>query len=129
MFEESFNASVQEYQKLLGEERQGTLQLPNVNFDVGSETSGGKYRLNDDAHAQLLHRLAGKKFGCVSPDLRDEILTFFDSADAPYDGKNDKKTWDRVQAELESLKEMEPGAGPAHPITSGLPAGVKPCAD
>ena len=129
MFEESFNASVQEYQKLLGEERRGTLQLPNVNFDVGSETSGGKYRLNDDAHAQLLHRLAGKKFGCVSPDLREELLTFFGSADAPYDGKNDKKTWDRVQAELESLKEMEPGAGPAHPITSGLPAGVKPCAD
>lgn len=129
MFEESFNASVQEYQKLLGEERQGKLQLPNVNFDVGSETSGGKYRLNDDAHAQLLHRLAEKKFGCVSPDLREELLTFFGSADAPYDGKNDKKTWDRVQAELGSLKEMEPGAGPAHPITSGLPAGVKPCAD
>lgn len=129
MFEESFNASVQEFQKLLGEERKGTLQLPNVNFDVGSETSGGKYRLNDDAHAQLLHRLAGKKFGCVSPDLREELLTFFGSADAPYDGKNDKKTWDRIQAELESLKEMEPGAGPVHPITSGLPAGVKPCAD
>jgi len=129
MFEESFNASVEEFQKLLGEERRGTLQLPNVNFDVGSETSGGKYRLNDDAHAQLLHRLAGKKFGCVSPDLREELLTFFGSADAPYDGKNDKKTWDRVQAELESLKEMEPGAGPMHPIISGLPAGVKPCAD
>jgi zinc dependent phospholipase C len=129
MFEESFNASVQEYQKLLGEERQGTLKLPNLNFDVGSETSGGKYRLNDDAHAQLLHRLAEKKFGCVSPDLREELLSFFASADAPYDVKKDKKTWDRVQAELEALKEMEPGDGPVHPITSGLPGGVKPCAD
>jgi len=129
LFEESFNASVQEYQKLLSDERKGTLQLANLNFDVGSETSGGKYRLNDDAHAQLLHRLAEKKFGCVSPDLREEILGFFASADAPYDGKQDKKTWDRVQAELESLKEMEPGGAPAHPITSGLPAGVKACAD
>jgi len=129
MFEESFNASVQEYQKLLNDERKGTLRLPNLNFDVGSETSGGKYRLNDAAHAQLLHRLAENKFGCVSPDLRGEILTFFASADAPYDGKKDKKTWDRVQAELESLKEMEPGAEPLHPMSSGLPAGVKPCAD
>jgi hypothetical protein len=129
LFEESFNASVQEYQKLLNDERKGTLQLANLNFDVGSETSGGKYRLNDDAHAQLLHRLAEKKFGCVSPDLREEILGFFASTDAPYDGKNDKKTWDRVQAELESLKEMEPGGAPAHPITSGLPNGVKACAD
>jgi hypothetical protein len=129
LFEESFNASVQEYQKLLNDEGKGTLQLANLNFDVGSETSGGKYRLNDDAHAQLLHRLAEKKFGCVSPELREEILSFFASADAPYDGKQDKKTWDRVQAELESLKEMEPGAAPAHPISSGLPTGVKARAD
>jgi hypothetical protein len=129
LFEESFNASVQEYQELLNDERRGTLQLANLNFDVGSETSGGKYRLNDDAHAQLLHRLAEKKFGCVSPDLREEILGFFASADAPYDGKQDKKAWDRVQAELESLKEMEPGGALAHPITSGLPAGVKARAD
>ena len=129
LFEESFNASVQEYQKLLNDERKGMLQLANLNFDVGSETSGGKYRLNDDAHAQLLHRLAEKKFGCVSPELRQEILGFFASADAPYDGKKDKKTWDRVQAELESLKEMEPGAAPVHPITSGLPTGVKARAD
>ncbi|HEV2101188.1 MAG TPA: zinc dependent phospholipase C family protein [Candidatus Acidoferrum sp.] len=125
LFEESFNAAVQDYQKLLNDERKGTLRLANLNFDVGSETSGGKYRLNDDAHAQLLHRLAGKKFGCVSPDLREEILGFFANADAPYDGKQDKKTWDRVQAELESLKEMEPGAAPAHPTSSGLPASVK----
>ena len=58
MFEESFNASATEYRKLLNAERQGTLKLPNVNFDVGKETAGGKYRLDDDAHAQLLHRLA-----------------------------------------------------------------------
>jgi hypothetical protein len=125
LFEESFNASVKEYQKLLADERQGTLQLPNLNFDVGSETSGGKYRLNDDAHAQLLHRLAEKKFGCVSPDLRQELLEFFGSADAPYDVKKDKKTWDRVQAELESLKEMEPVAASVHPTDRGLPEGVK----
>ncbi len=129
MFEESFNASVREYENLLNEEGKSRLRLPNVNFDVGSETSGGKYRLNDDAHAQLLHRLAEMKFGCVSPDLRQEILNFFASADAPYDGKQDKKTWDRVQAELQSLKEMEPGAGVAHPTISGLPAGVNPRAN
>jgi hypothetical protein len=129
MFEESFNAAVQEYQQLLNAERKGNLELPNLNFDVGSETSGGKYRLNDDAHAQLLHRLAENRFGCVSPDVRDELLTFFASADAPYDGRKDKKTWDRVQAELESLKEMEPGAAPVHPMSPELPAGVKPRAD
>jgi hypothetical protein len=61
--------------------------------------------------------------------LRKELLTFFASADAPYNGKNDKKTWDRVQAELESLKEMEPVAASVHPTSMGLPAGVKQRAD
>jgi len=77
MFEKSFNASVQEYQKLLGEEGRGTLQLPNLNFDVGSETSGGKYRLNDDAHAQLLHRLAEKKFSLRFPGLARGAFDLF----------------------------------------------------
>jgi hypothetical protein len=73
--------------------------------------------------------LAEKKFSCVSPGLREELLTFFASADAPYDVKKDKKTWDRVQAELESLKEMEPVATSVHPIKLGLPGGVKRRAD
>jgi len=108
MFEESFNASVGEYRRLLDAERQGTLKLPNLNFDVGRETSGGKYRLNDNAHAQLLHKLADRQFACVSPDLRDELLGFFASPDAPYDVKKDKEAWERVQKELEQLKSANP---------------------
>ena len=118
MFEESFNASATEYRKLLNAERQGTLKLPNVNFDVGKETAGGKYRLDDDAHAQLLHRLAESQFACVSPDLRAEILSFFANADAPYAVKKDKKTWEQVQAELQSLRASGPERATAHAAAS-----------
>ena len=104
MFEESFNLAVSDYRRLLKEESEGKLRLPNVNFDVGKETEGGKYRLNDNAHAQLLHALAQKKFECLSPDLRQELLSFFASAEAPYAFKKDPKTWDRVQADLQALK-------------------------
>lgn len=129
MFEDSFNASATEYRRLLNEERQGTLHLPNVNFDVGKETAGGKYRLNDDAHAQLLHKLAAGQFACVTPDLRDELLAFFASDEAPYDGKKDKKTWDRIQADLQSLRATP---APTHPSVSSPPStprGVNPSAD
>ena len=129
MFEESFNASAQQYRHLLDAERQGSLQLPNVNFDVGKETAGGKYRLNDDAHAQLLHRLSARNFACVSPALRQELLDFFSSADAPYDVKKDKKTWDRVQAELEMLKASAPQTVRLQPPSPGLPLGVNPPPD
>jgi hypothetical protein len=119
MFEESFNASASEYRRLLKAEHEGRLQLPNVNFDVGKETAGGSYRLNDDAHAKLLHRLAANHFACVSPDLRAEILAFFASSEAPYDVKKDQKTWLQVQTELQQLKASASLLGPH----------VKPSAD
>jgi len=129
MFEESFNASAAEYRRLLNEERQGTLHLPNVNFDVGRETAGGKYRLNDDAHSQLLHKLAAKQFACVTPDLRDELLAFFASDEAPYDGKKDKKTWDRVQSDLQALRATALATRPSVSSPPSTPPGVNPVAD
>jgi hypothetical protein len=104
MFEESFNASAAEYRRLLTAERHDALQLPNLNFDVGEQTAGGSYRLNDDAHAQLLHKLAAKNFACVTPALRAELLAFFANTEAPYDVKKDQKVWAQVQTELQQLK-------------------------
>jgi hypothetical protein len=129
MFEESFNASAREYRRLLTEERQGSLQLPNVNFDVGKETAGGIYRLDDDAHAQLLHKLAAKNFACLSPDLRDELLTFFASSDAPYDVKKDQKAWEQLQAELLALKASASASLSPPPRYASAPPRVNPSAD
>jgi hypothetical protein len=104
MFEASFNATLDRYRKLLGEASAGTLQLGNDNFDVGENTGPGKYRLNDEAHANLLDRLAEKNFVGASPDLRAELLHFFAEPDAPYSTKRNAKAWARVQAELQQLK-------------------------
>ncbi len=58
MFEASFNATLDRYRKLLTGIREGQIDLPNDNFDVGESTGPGKYRLNDEAHAKLLDKLA-----------------------------------------------------------------------
>jgi hypothetical protein len=70
MFEASFNASLDRYRKLLGQADAGQLNLANDNFDTGETTGPGKYRLNDEAHAELLDALAKQNFGGVSPELR-----------------------------------------------------------
>jgi len=125
LFEESFNSSVEECRKLLREESQNKLHLPNVNFDVGSETVGGKYRLNDDAHARLLHQLAENKFQCISPELRAEILTFFENREAPFDTKKDKKAWERVLLELQELNGMTSEASRLPTQRRGVTSDVK----
>jgi hypothetical protein len=104
MFEDSFNATLDRYRKLLGEQGSGQLQLPNDNFDTGDSTGPGKYRMNDDTYAKLLDKLCEAKFAGASPDVRSSVLTFYADPNAPYATKRDPKAWEKVQTELGQLK-------------------------
>lgn len=104
MFRGSFNATLDEYKRLIEALRTGQLTLPNENFDVGKTTGPGVYALNDDAHAELLEKLSERKFTGMSAELKEEILHFFSDPDAPYATKRDPKAWAAVQAELTQLK-------------------------
>jgi hypothetical protein len=108
MFEASFNATMDRYRDLLKEQGEGSLKLPNSNFDVGEFTGPGKYFMNDDAHAELLDRLAAQDFAGMSPDLRAELLDFFADPNAPYATKRKPKEWSKVEVELQRLKSMAP---------------------
>ena len=108
MFEASFNATLDRYRKLLGQVGTGQPDLPNDNFDTGQATGPGKYRLNDDAHAELLDALAEQNFTGASPELRAELLEFYGHPDAPYATKRKPKVWAKVQAQLEQLKMATP---------------------
>ena len=108
MFEASFNATLDRYRQLLTQVGTGQLDLPNDNFDTGEITGPGKYRLNDETHAEWLHALAKQNFSGVSPEVRAELLEFFGHPDAPYAIKQKPKEWAKVQAELEQLKKAAP---------------------
>src|SRR5882724_4858686 len=108
MFQASFNATMDRYRNLLKEQGEGRLKLPNNNFDVGEFTPPGKYRMNDDAHAKLLYKLAEQNFADVPPDLRAELLDFFSDPNAPYATKRNPKLWTKVEAELQQLKSKTP---------------------
>jgi hypothetical protein len=113
MFEASFNASLDRYRKLLGQVDASQLALMNDNFDTGEATGPGKYRLNDEAHAELLDALAKQNFSGASPELRAEILEFYGHPDALYASKRKPKLWIKVQIQLEELKTAAP------PIVAG----------
>jgi hypothetical protein len=114
MFEASFNATLDRYRKLLAEVREGTLKLPNDNFDVGENTGPGKYGLNDQAHAKLLGQLAENKFANATPELKAELLHFFAEPDAPYATKKKPEAWARVQVQLQQLRDTTVTSVPAN---------------
>jgi len=105
MFEASFNETLDQYRKLLNEEREaGKPGLLNGNFDLGEVSGPGKYKLSDTTHAKLLDKLADQKFAGMTPEIRAELLDFFSASDTPFAMKKDKKVWAKVQTELEELK-------------------------
>jgi hypothetical protein len=119
LFEASFNASLTGYRNLLTAEEQGHLQLPNTNFDVGTESLRGKYILNDSAHVKLLHQLAERNFQGATPELRTELLTFFSeslppSKIAPVNSKQEK-TRAQIASEILALRQATLTENPPKP--------------
>jgi hypothetical protein len=108
MFEASFNATMDRYRTLLGQAGAGLPNLPNDNFDTGATTGPGIYRLNDNAHAELLDALAKQNFASASPEVRAELLEFYGHPDAPYATKRKPKLWAKVQTQLQQLKQAPP---------------------
>ena len=114
MFEASFNATLDRYRELLIEAREGRLSLANNNFDVGESTGPGKYRLNDEAHAELLDKLAESKFASVTTEVKAELQHFFSEPDAPYATKRNAKAWAKVQSQLQQLNSAAATPAPAN---------------
>ncbi|HWT87581.1 MAG TPA: hypothetical protein VN454_02180, partial [Candidatus Angelobacter sp.] len=121
MFEASFNATLDRYRELLTEVRESRLDLPNNNFDVGENTGPGKYRLNDEAHAQLLDKLTENKFASATSEVKAELLHFFAEPDAPYATKRNAKAWAKVQTQLQQLKSAMVTSNPANSAQRAMP--------
>jgi hypothetical protein len=80
LFMASFNATVDRYKAMLAKVDAGQLELPNENLDSGEPTVAGKYKGADEAFAKLVGKLAEQRFAGISPDLRQNILTFYQNA-------------------------------------------------
>ena len=107
MFEASFNDTLDEYRKLLRQQRETQRpDLSNDNFDLGTTSAPGQYEMSDAAHAKLLDKLAQLDFAGLTPEIRAELLGFFARPDVPFKMKKDEKAWAKLQTELESLRNL-----------------------
>src|SRR5499425_2163825 len=107
MFEASFNDTLDQYRRLLRQQRETqSPDLTNDNFDLGTTSAPGQYAMSDAAHARLLDKLADQNFAGLSPEIRAELLGFFSGTDTPFKLKKDKKAWAKLQTELEALRNL-----------------------
>jgi hypothetical protein len=100
LFEDSFNAAVSRYQRLIAAEAQRHLELPNQNFDVAKVTVRGQYKLNDKTCAELLARLTKQQIMGIDPDLKTQLLAFYaePASGNQIPDKRERQLQKRIQA-------------------------------
>jgi zinc dependent phospholipase C len=108
LYFKSINTTVDQYRIYLEEVRAGSLELVNCDFDSGKETKAAEYSLTDETYAKLLGQVAERKFDLTSPELRDNILSFYSDLSAPIETKKDDDDWQKVLSSLDQLKLMTP---------------------
>jgi hypothetical protein len=114
MFMASFNTTVDGYRKLLAEVSGGHLELPNENFDLGKPTVAGEYLGADLAYDKLLGKLADHKFAGVSPQLRGNILNYYQDRKppAPPLTRKARAEWAKLIEQREQLNQLQPETSP-----------------
>jgi hypothetical protein len=91
LFLASFKDARARYAASLAAVGRQSLDLANVNFDIGEPSVHGDYSLADETYARLLDELAKRKFAGVPPVLRHDIATYYARATAPLDRKDQKR--------------------------------------
>ena len=94
LFMVSFNATVDRYRALLANadiSQSKSPKLPNENFDIGGPNIAGRYQGTDEAYAKLVGKLADRQFAGISPDLRRNILAYYNNGPPPVPAKSTGK--------------------------------------
>ena len=113
LYLKSINSTVDQYRIYLQELKAGTLSLENKDFDTGKQTREGEYGLTDEAYGKLLDKLASAKFASASPELRQNILAFYQDPNAPNLNKKKPEKRNKTLRNLEELKSLGPGQSSA----------------
>ena len=111
MFVASFRDTLQEYEKLIRQaNEQGTVALPNDDFDTGTVTKPGEYGMADKTYAELLDKLARTHFARVSPELRSALIEYYANPVSPLATSKNRKRWTKAAREVAELRAYNPPA-------------------
>jgi hypothetical protein len=112
MYIKSVDVTVKDYIALLHQIHDQSIELKNIDFDTGKDTSAGEYVLTDKTYARLVDDLANKRSDPLPPELRADILRFYSNPNAPLTTRKKKKDWQKLQQDLAKLRQQKPEASP-----------------
>src|SRR6185295_11372884 len=103
LFIASFKDARARYGEALADVRRRSLDLANLNFDLGKRSVHGDYKLSDDTYARLLDELARRKFAGTPQALRRDIAAFYTANPAAPLDRNDQKRVAKIREQLAAM--------------------------
>ncbi|MGH9584420.1 MAG: zinc dependent phospholipase C family protein, partial [Bryobacteraceae bacterium] len=110
IFMRSFDLAVPAYGRAVTETSEHLWRGENINFDLGTPTHAGQYRLQDETYAYWVRMLARNGFQDVTPPIKADILDYYRDRNAPIATKRNKKQWKLLLNELRELRLHTAGA-------------------
>jgi zinc dependent phospholipase C len=106
LFQQSFQVSTERLTAALKRLNSGNAPLANEDLDTGDPSLPGEYGLADKTYAELLDRLADRKFADVPAATTTNILNFYAKAiNDPPASKKERKRWEKTRKELDQLRQ------------------------
>jgi hypothetical protein len=105
LFIASFKDARARYGDALAAVGRRSLDLANVNFDLGTRSVLGDYELADDAYARLLDELARRKFAGAPQALRRDIAAFYAPTTAALPESKSSRRIERIEKQLAEMQE------------------------
>jgi hypothetical protein len=107
-FIKSFDTVMSHYAAALNNLHTGKVNLANVNFDTGKETNADDYLLADDTYSQLLLNLQDNKFSYLTGSLKENVISFYATADTITFAKRDASEWKKTRLAIQEIKIATP---------------------
>ncbi|MBC8054907.1 MAG: zinc dependent phospholipase C family protein [Sphingobacteriaceae bacterium] len=110
LFIKSFDTTLVHYQSALSRlQTTPFLSLPNRTLDTGHKTVMGEYSIADNNYREFLLMLYEKKFENLSPEIRNNLISFYNSIRIPaVKNKKEAKKWQAVEEALTALRAPAP---------------------
>ncbi len=105
---QSFDRAAGQYGTRVDQSRSERLHLEDINYDLGQSTKRGGYKLEDQAYAFWLDKLAEKNFSTATPQIRAALARYYQDPKAATETKKHPEDGSRVLAQLAALKAAGP---------------------
>ncbi|HEU0064530.1 MAG TPA: zinc dependent phospholipase C family protein [Flavisolibacter sp.] len=104
LFISSFDSVGKHFDARLAALHSSTLNLSDMDFDTGNPTTIGEYPLSDKTYEEWLLKLKSSNFETVSPQIKNNIISFYQGHDAILAANTDTGDFQKTKDALQQLK-------------------------